>query len=142
MQRVRVLIVLTATAVGGACAGALESDEAKVLGTVEFHGDPAVIVVPDTAGVGIGVPVSVRTYGGGCERIGPTEISLEADTTFVEPYDYTKKGVALICTMELKLFNHTTTLSWPTAGRRVVAIRGVVEPSGEVRTYLRTVVVH
>jgi hypothetical protein len=135
MWRASLLLVLSVALSMAACKEATGVGEAKVLGTVEFYGDPLVVTIPDTIAVGATFEVAVRTYGGGCETIGPTETTVRGDTIVVAPYDFTTQGVDVVCTMELKHFHHSVSLSWPTAGDLHVLVRGWVEPAGAERTY-------
>lgn len=124
-----------------ACGALLEppSGEATVVGIVEFHGDPVVIDVPDTVDASVPFTVGVRTYGGGCERIGPTEVTVEAQSAVVVPYDYTQSAEDVACTAELKTFEHQVALRLDVPGQATVTIRGRELPSGDVREYPRQV---
>ncbi len=134
-------IGLVAALASAGCTGILDGGESRVLGTVQFYSDPVVIEVPDSVHRAEDFVVTVRTYGGGCERIGPTESETRADTIFVAPYDFTTRGVGTECTAILRLFDHSITLSWPSAGDLTVVIRGMEEPSGQERRYVRRVAV-
>lgn len=141
MKRHHLLLLFAPACLVGACGGIMDGGDTRVLGTVEFYNDPVAIAVPEEVAAGVEFSVSVRTYGGGCERMGPTETLKRGDTIFVEPYDFTKAGVATICTRELKLFDHSATLMSPSAGDLTVVIRGMAEPAGSMRTYPHDVVV-
>lgn len=135
MRRANLLVALWAVLLVAACKPATGIGEVKVLGTVEFYGDPLVVTIPDTIAVGATFEVTVRTYGGGCETMGPTETTVRGDTILVVPYDFTTRGVDVLCTLELKHFHHSVTLSWPTAGEVHLLVRGWVEPAGVERSY-------
>ena len=124
-----------------ACGALLEpsSGEALVVGTVAFYGDPVVIDLPDTVDASTPFTVSVRTYGGGCERIGPTEITVAARSAVVVPYDYTRTGADVACTAILNIFEHQVALRLDVPGQATVTIRGREQPSSVVRDYPRQV---
>ena len=124
-----------------ACDDPTGPDEVLVVGTVDFYEEPVVIEVPDTVAAGEPFAVGVRTYGGGCERLGPTEVEALEDGVRVTPRDWTTVDPDVACTTELKLFEHEATLTWSTPGEITVRIRGREEPAGVERTFARTVVV-
>lgn len=122
-----------------ACAQPAEPGESRVLGVVDFYQDSVVVDVPDTATAGQEVRIMVRTYGGGCERMGPTETQQRGDTVFVTPWDFTVRGPHVACTDILRMFDHTASAAWSHAGQRVVVVRGMEEPAGVERRWVRVV---
>lgn len=118
-----------------------EPDETRVIGTVWFYQQDVVIVVPDTVQAGVAFPVTVHTYGGGCERIGETEAYVDGSSAVVFPFDYTYQGSEYGCTDVLKVFRHETTVSFTQPGSARVEVHGRAFPEDEPRTEIRTVVV-
>jgi hypothetical protein len=111
------------------------------LGAVEFYDHPAVIELPDTVRVGEAFLARVRTYGSGCDRLGPTVVTSRGDTLVVEPYDLTTRGQSVPCDDILKTFDHAETTAWPVPGVLTVLVRGIEQPGGERRRYVREIVV-
>ena len=142
MDTLRRLLVAAPRAISSTACGALlepPSGEALIVGTVAFHGDPVVIEVPDTVVAGVPFTVGVHTYGGGCERMGPTELTVDARSAVVVPYDFTETGDDVACTAILKTFDHEVALRLDVPGEATVTIRGREEPSNTVREYPRRV---
>jgi len=131
---------LTALSVA-ACTAVLDIGESRVLGAVQFYGDSVVIEVPETVAASEDFLIKVRTYGGGCERIGLTEVETKVDTVIISPYDFTKRGAGIVCTDVLKIFEHSAMVAWPRVGELTVIIRGIEEPAGTERQYLRRVMI-
>lgn len=111
----------------------------EVVGVVSFFGEPMGIEVPDTVSVDAPFSVAVTTYGGGCEQIGPTEVTVEDRDALVVPFDSTTVGPNVICTDQLKSFRHEALLTLHTAGAATVTIRGRVEPGGQTQDFPRAV---
>jgi hypothetical protein len=131
---------LVATLAAAACTGTFDADQSRVLGTVAFYSQPVVVQVPGNVAPGAPFDVRVHTYGGGCERIGPTEAETRGDTIVVSPYDFTEPA-GTPCPDILYTFEHSVTLSWPFAGDLTVVVRGREEPAGVERRYVREVAV-
>ena len=97
------------------------------------------IELPDTVIADIPFAVVVRTIGGGCERIGPTELSVDEVTASVVPYDYTPApGRSVICDAVLKIFEHDVTIVFQASGSATVTVRAR-DDSGEVQDHVRDV---
>ena len=112
------------------CDAVLGPREELVVGTVAFYDDPVVIEVPDTVAASVPFMVKVRTYGGGCERLGPTEATVDMLTALVIPYDYTIVDDDGVCTSILKMFSHEVLLQLGVVGEAALTIRGKEEPGG------------
>lgn len=132
-----VLALLLATA----CYDPLGPREELVIGTVAFYSEPVEIDVPHTVQAGVPFPVQVRTYGGGCERIGPTEVTSRDGGALVVPRDFTTTGPGIACADVLKWFDHEAQVVLQTPGSSTVTIRGRVEPDDRIEDFVRTVVV-
>lgn len=122
MKRI-LLLGLVAFALG--CNLPTWVEEVRVVGVVVgFQDDDPHIVVPDTVQAGADFTVSVRTYGGGCERQGSTELEVDGLGATVTPYDITLRGVNVACTAVLKSFTHKATLRFVESGTARVTVRG------------------
>jgi hypothetical protein len=135
------LLVVALTTTLAACdVLSIAPEERLVVGAVAFYavGDPF-IDLPDTVDASVPFAVTVHTYGGGCERIGPTETTVEASAALVVPYDYTVSSPGIACTDILNVFQHVAVLRLDLAGAATVTIRGREEPSGALREYPRPV---
>lgn len=134
------LFVLTLLPLAG-CYDLFGPEEELLIGVVSHYSEPIVIDLPDTVQVGVAFPVRVRTYGGGCERIGPTEVTSQDGGVLVVPRDFTKTGAGVACTDELRWFDHEAEVVLQTPGSATVTIRGRVEPGDGIDDFVRTVVV-
>jgi hypothetical protein len=84
------------------------------------------VTLPSTVSVETPFAVSVNTYGNGCYSEGETEVTIDALTASVEPYDYVElRGV---CTLELRVFGHETTITFTEAGVATVRMIGIRSP--------------
>jgi hypothetical protein len=98
--------------------------ETRVPGMLNRDTD-ATIVAPSTIGVNQPFQVTITTTGGGCEREGDASVILSENSASVMVYDFTtatRPGIA--CTMILKRFSHTVTLSFSKAGEAVINVWG------------------
>lgn len=130
--------IFAALAVGtllASCGSILGPNEELVIGTVAHYDDPVIIEVPDTVVSSVPFAVTVRTYGGGCERQGPTETSVEGQVTVVTPFDYTPTGDDVACMDILKTFDHEASLELGTKGVATLVVRGRQEPGDVVIDY-------
>ena len=124
----RPLIVIAASVLLTSCDSVTGPNERLVVGTVAFFSDAVVIEVPDTVSVSVPFFVSVRTFGGGCERVGPTEVAIDALRADVTPFDYTVGGPGVECTLQLKFLEHEGLVTFAIPGSATVTIRGKQEP--------------
>lgn len=127
-----------------ALGGANPGQDGRVLGTVQFYNDPVVIELPQRVVRGVGFTVTVWSYGGGCISRGDTQVELGTMQARILPSDHDVSLTFMgprVCTLELRLFEHSATVRFDQAGVASVAIRGVPKPSGEVITISRDVIV-
>lgn len=124
----RLLIVIAISVLLTSCDFLTGPNERLVVGVVAFHSEPVVIEVPDTVSVSVPFSVSVRTYGGGCERVGPTEVEMDGLDAEITPFDYTAAADGGACTDILLSFVHEASLTFATVGSATVTIRGKEEP--------------
>lgn len=140
MRVKRPLLPLIGTAVVlTACSGVLGPNGEKRLGVIAFYEDPVVTEVPDTVQVGVGFEVSVRTYGGGCISEDGTDVHVEDLVVNVRPYDV--HSGANVCTDELRLFDHRTTLTLTEPGLAEIRFHGKEMPGDSMLTVARSIVV-
>lgn len=131
-----VLLVLVATG----CDGIFDlSGEEQQLGVIEFDRDRIHVEVPDTVVAGRDFTILVRTWGGGCTREGPTDVSVEGLRVVVVPYDIESGAEA--CTAILRAFDHEATVRLGRAGTASITVRGYSRPEDRTITIERTVVV-
>lgn len=112
-------------------------------GTIEHYDDPLVLVVPDTVSAGVAFDIIIRTYVGGCDEAGGTDVVRTEGRIEVSPFDFDRIPLDphVGCPDRLGLIDHRATSSFDAPGVGVVVIRGREEPSLEARTVERTVVV-
>lgn len=121
------------------CYDPIGPEDRLEIGTAWFYFQPAVVDIPDTVDAGVPFDVMVRTFGGGCDRIGPTEVARGATEAVVVPMDYTLVGPNLACPDILRSFDHETTVTFANPGEGRVVIRALREPEDTVETLTRTV---
>jgi hypothetical protein len=111
-------------------------------GTLEFHDQPIAFDLPQVAAVGLTTVITVRTFGGGCTRQGPTEVEVTGLTAIVQPMDSSIVPFPdLACTEELLVFEHRVELRFAEAGVATVRVLGRREPGGGPVEFERTLVV-
>lgn len=136
----RSLTALTLLLAG--CSTPLEPREEREIGVILGYGsDDPQIVVPDSTDAGGPFEISVTTYGNSCVRKGETELVLAGDSATLTPYDYTTRSDDINCADLLRLFEHSAVLRFDGAGTAYVLIRGREEPSGELVTVVREVII-
>ena len=122
---VRILAVAGALLGQASCESSLSPDEVLVIGTLSD--EPAFglpIEVPDTVAVDTPFVVTVRTMGGGCVRVGPTEASTDGIAASVVPYDYAPPAGSVVdCDLILKIFEHHAAIVFETSGSATVTVR-------------------
>lgn len=92
-------------------------------GLIEIESDPVTVVVPDSVQVGTTAIAIVTTFGGGCETLGPTDVTVLDLVAIVEPYDSTSPG-AIGCTRQLKAFQHEAAVQFDRVGEALVIVVG------------------
>ena len=129
-KHMRLLIVIVICALLASCDSVTVTgpNERLVVGTVAFFSDQVVIEVPDTVSVSVPFSVSVHTFGGGCKRVGPTEVVINGLDAEVTPFDYTMTGDGVVCTDIFRVFEHEASLTFAAVGSATVTIRGKEEP--------------
>ena len=100
---------------------------ARVPGIIDYGDERTrdVIAAPDAVRVGEDFQVTVKTFGGGCEREGDTSVVVNETGATLMIYDITtatRPGVA--CTMILKRLAHTVTLRFTKPGEAVIRVWG------------------
>lgn len=115
---------------GGTANGSGPSE--RVFGTVEYYGEPAQVKVPSSVGRGQPFVVTVVTYGGDCTEKGETKVEVEGTRAEVRPYDYDISSPDRDCTDELRLHEHTATLSFEETGTAEIIFFGKKESSSGV----------
>jgi hypothetical protein len=129
----------------GACRAITGDDfrRERQLGTIQFHGQPIVVQVPNTVSRGIDFEVVVTTYGGGCVGQGDTQVTTSATGVEIRPFDIfiTEMPDNYACTDILKTFPHRATLRFTEAGSVTVRIHGREEPGGDMVVVARQVTV-
>jgi hypothetical protein len=133
-------IAAAAIAVLCSCDSSTGPDDNHRIGTISFYHDPVVVEAPRDVVRGQTFAVSVRTYGGGCVKQGPTNVAIAGGRAIVTPYDV-DTGASL-CTTELRLYTHEAMLRFDDTGTMTIAFRGLRQPEGTQIVEERTVVVH
>lgn len=118
-----------------ACSLTTEPQDRLIVGTVLFHGDTLVVDVPESARVDEPFEVRIRTYGGGCEEMGPTRLDLRSDTVVVTPWERTSAREGVACADVLKTFDHRASITPLQPGRVIVRFRGRVEPADTLASF-------
>jgi hypothetical protein len=123
-----------------ACSTGTDPLGGEQLGFIQAPPDgTAKVTVPATAERGQPFEVKVITVGGGCVSEGPTRTRTQGMTAEVRPYDVHNGSV--VCTADVRLFEHTATLRFDTPGTATVRIVGAGEPGAGPITITRTVTI-
>jgi hypothetical protein len=96
-------------------------------------------VVPDTVAINTDFNISVVTYGGSCDRIGPTDvIPLPNGTVDFKPFDITEITPDKPCPLVIQTFTHTGTLKVSEVGPKSITLWGR-EWNNSIMTRVKTV---
>ena len=109
-------------------------------GVIQFFARGVTIHLPDTTVANAPFTVGIITYGGGCNRKGSTEVTINGMTATVEPYDSVHTA-AEVCTLQLDQYFHEATLHFAERGIAIVRVTGMVAPADTLLTVTRNVVV-
>jgi hypothetical protein len=120
--------------------GILYERRPSVLGYTESP--PAGVTAPDTVSAGVPFTVTVATYGGGCIRLGDTEVRVAGSVAEVRPYEwFVSAGQAIACTGDIRRLEHAASVTLPTPGRATLRLIGRQLPEGATISIERTLVV-
>ena len=120
--------------------GILYERRPSVLGYTESP--PAGVTAPDTVTAGVPFTVTVPTYGGGCIRLGDTDVRVAGAVVEVRPYEwFVSAGQAIACTADIRRLDHTATVTLGTPGRATLRVIGRQMPEGAAISIERTLVV-
>ena len=92
-------------------------EEYRVVGYLQTEPE-----IPDTVTASVPVTITFSTHGGGCHRGGDTEVTVEARSALVTPYDFVKVG-DISCTLIAEQFGHQATITFDEAGTSVITLR-------------------
>lgn len=111
----------------------------RVPGLLSQYGDGPVVDVPATARVGEAFTATVTTYGGGCTREDVTPVTVKGLEADVRPYQLVPVDQNTPCTRELRITPRPVSITFATAGRATVRVRGRTEPGDSAIVVTRTV---
>ena len=112
-----------------------------VLDTDGSYNDEPSVHLWSEAAVGSRLLAVVTTYGDGCRRMGPTEVTVEDLLAVVEPYDSVCVSCRS-CTRELRSFERIIWLVFTESGIATVRFVGELVPGDTVGVIERTAVIH
>ena len=112
-----------------------------VLDTGGYYNDEPSVHLWSEGVVGQRLPAIVTTYGGGCHRKGPTEVTVEGLLAVVEPYDSLCVSCQ-VCTRELRSFERTIWLMFGNSGTATVRFVGKLVPGDTLGVIEHTAVIH
>ena len=95
---------------------------------LSFYGDVTTVTVPESARVGESVQITATSFGGGCVSDGGTEASVSGLVADVHPLRVENDHPNAVCTMELKIFVHTTVVQFSEPGDALVRVTGIERP--------------
>lgn len=82
-------------------------------------------VAPDTVTLNANFSISVTTFGGGCDRKGPTDVLTLSDGTIeFRPFDITELDSNEPCGLEVQSFTHIGTVNLTEAGEKTITLFG------------------
>ena len=111
------------------------------IGVLVHYGVPSQVVASDTVDAGVPFAVSVRTYGGGCESLGDTEVEIAGSVVSLRPYDFTVRGGGA-CTDILNEFSHDVTVVMATPGPLELRVHGLELPADTMIVIERQLFAH
>jgi hypothetical protein len=134
MRKTAVCVVVLGLA---ACAGLFGPVWASRLGSIDQTLGP--VAVPDTVAVNTSFLVSFTTSGGGCHRMGNTQVTMvDSRTAEIRGYDDYQVNPS-VCNAIQYHFHHTATVRFAQAGISTVRLIGAYNDS--TITITRAVVV-
>ena len=95
---------------------------------LSFYSDSAQVTLPDTAKRLQPITVTITSYGGGCISQGETDVAVSDLQAEIRPYRYEVVGPGVICTLELRVFEHVATLQFAKSGTATVRVLGERQP--------------
>ena len=120
-----------------ACAEILGPMYSSKLASIDESFSP--VTVPDSVTARTDFVVSFNTVGGGCTRVGDTQVSMvDSRTAEIRPFDLHQVN-ATMCTTDIRFLLHTATLQFDQPGIATVRLIGAFNDS--TKTITRTVVV-
>lgn len=133
-------LVLVAATLSACADGLTDPPERLDVGIVQYFEQPVEIEFPDVVEGGVPFTLKVRTYGDGCRRGGPTEVSIRDPDVHVTPYDYTWEGPNVLCAQVVRTFEHEVeiTLHYLPGSRRIY-VYGRARPGVGVEVHVGTV---
>ncbi|HUF13959.1 MAG TPA: hypothetical protein VMN78_12720 [Longimicrobiales bacterium] len=134
MDRIAAGIIVMAVV---ACGGPTEPEPRKEIGIISFFHDPVVINVPDAVEAAVPFEVSVRTYGGGCQTQGVTDVEVTGHRVDVRPYDIHSGHD--FCTQPLRMFDHVAMVTIHEHGQALISFHGKAEPGDSAVVFVREV---
>ncbi len=98
-------------------------------------------VAPDTVAINTDFDISVTTFGGSCDTMGPTDVlPLTNGSIDFKPFDITDVVPEKSCPLEIHSFVHTGTLRVSVAGPKSITLWGR-DWNGLLTTRVKTVVI-
>jgi len=129
----RQLATLAATRLLAACTNS-GPDDSSLLSAAErgpallaFYGDTSVVQLAATVRVGEVTTVRFTSFGGGCIRLGETEVSVSGLTSDIRPHR-SELPPNTVCTAELRIDQNVAELQFAEPGRARVRIVGLARP--------------
>jgi hypothetical protein len=111
----------------GSAVAASAPDEALVPGIIASPGAalPDVVSAPERVRVREDFGIRITTFGGGCEREGPTSVVLSETGAEVMVYDVTRATHPdIVCAAVIRRLPHTVTLRFEKPGQALIRVWG------------------
>jgi len=108
---------------------------------LSFYSDSATVTLPDTVRRLQPLTITVTSYGGGCISQGETDVAVSDLQAEIRPYRYELVGPDVICTTELRVFDHVATVQFAKVGTASVRVFGERMPGAGAVELDRLVVV-
>lgn len=119
-------------------AASCADDEYDVqLAVIETDGNQFMVEVPSSVGTGDPFNVVLITYGGACTSLDSTEVTLEADSAAIAPYN--RQRITGACPLNIELIPHSAQLVFDTPGAKEIVINGRKGAAGELTDVRHTV---
>ena len=98
------------------------------LAVVETVVNPFAIEAPADARSGEPFEVVLTTYGGSCTSVEETEVTAQADTASITPYNRVRVGSN--CPKNIEFVLHRARLMFDTPGSKTIVVYGKKDPGG------------
>jgi hypothetical protein len=107
-----------------ACESILGPHDELEIGRLDSPDGGDATLLPDTVERAVPFKITAWTRGGGCHRIGPTEVEVDGNAARVVPFDIRRVGNDVVCPGLLQHFRHEAWVTFDQPGPAAVVFLG------------------